>query len=302
MRLPVVAVCVVLGASASAQERYVPVAEGVRLHYRAVSRGDGGGGGNALETWMIPAEAWLYPALLPLAEGRRLIFFDTRGRGASDPVERDEDLSFWFDVADIETLQDALGIEKAWILGWSYLGAVAGRYAIDYPDRVSGLVLVGPLGPRALTPDDVTPADRDETGVKELERMREDGIDISDPERFCRAENALFIDTRVPDERARARIEVPCELPNEWSNNVARVFARAGESLGSWDWRGEAQTVPVRTLVIVGSQDPGLSAQHWADSLPGATLTTLDGVGHFPWVESPAAFFGAVRDFVALTP
>lgn len=294
MRLIVVAICAMLGPGASAQESYVQVADELRLHYREVGAGP--------ETWIVPAEAWLYPALVPLAEGRRIIFYDTRGRGASDPVERDEDLSFWLDVADIELIQDALEVETSWLVGWSYLGAVVGRYAIDHPDRVSGLVLIGPLGPRALTPDEVSTAESSEAGVRELARMREDGVDVSDPETYCRAENGLFIETRVPDERVRSRIRVPCDHPNEWSLNVSRVFARIGESLGSWDWQNEARNTRVKTLVVVGSHDPQLSARHWAESLPAAKLVTLEGVGHFPWVEDPESFFDTVREFVAVMP
>ena len=287
----------VLTASAVAQDAklgYVEVASDVRLHYRVV-----GNGGVGSETWIVPAAAWLYPALAPLAEEHRVVFYDTRGRGRSDPVERDEDLSFWLDVADLESLQDALEIDTAWLVGWSYLGAVAGRYAIEHPQRVTGLVLISPLGPRALTPDEVPPPAEEEVGEKELERMRNQGLDVREPAAYCRAENELFIRTRVPNEQARPRVHLPCDLPNEWSQNVARVFARVGESLGSWDWRAEARDAAMPVLVIVGSHELQVGSREWAESLPNATLVVLPRVGHFPWVEDPVRFFDVVGAFGA---
>lgn len=109
--------------------------------------------GDGPETWIIPSAAWLYPGLVPLAsEGRTLVFFDTRARGASDPVERDEDLAFHYDVADLEALRAALEIDEAYVVGWSYLGAVAGRYAIEHPDRVEGPRSREPVGAARVDP------------------------------------------------------------------------------------------------------------------------------------------------------
>jgi len=54
-------------------------------------------------------------------------------------------------------------------------------------------------------------------------------------------------------------------------------------------------------LVLHGSQDPipVSAAKEWAAAFPNARLLLLEGVGHFPYVEAPGAFFPAVDVFLA---
>lgn len=60
-------------------------------------------------------------------------------------------------------------------------------------------------------------------------------------------------------------------------------------------------TVDAETLVVAGGADrltPLAAAEAVAASIPHAALTVLDGVGHYPWVESPS-FAPAVEEFLA---
>jgi pimeloyl-ACP methyl ester carboxylesterase len=54
-------------------------------------------------------------------------------------------------------------------------------------------------------------------------------------------------------------------------------------------------------LVLHGTEDtiPMAAAEEWVETLPNARLHPLSGVGHFPWVEDPGAFFPAARAFLA---
>lgn len=56
--------------------------------------------------------------------------------------------------------------------------------------------------------------------------------------------------------------------------------------------------VPVR--VVHGARDPRplWALQPMLAALPRVALTVLDGVGHLPWLEDPAAFHAVARDFV----
>lgn len=60
-------------------------------------------------------------------------------------------------------------------------------------------------------------------------------------------------------------------------------------------------TITAETLVVAGGADllTGVAAaEAVAASIPGATLTVMEGVGHYPWVESPAAFSALVEEFL----
>jgi pimeloyl-ACP methyl ester carboxylesterase len=71
-------------------------------------------------------------------------------------------------------------------------------------------------------------------------------------------------------------------------------------SLGDYDWRPGLKDVKAPTLVIHGEVDPipVVSAVEWASALPNALLLVLPNVGHFPYLEAPDAFFGAVEQFL----
>jgi proline iminopeptidase len=82
-----------------------------------------------------------HPAFSALADNYEVIYVDYRGRGCSDPVADYRTITFAQDVADIEALRDALGLERLHIYGFSYGGMVAQAYALAHPDRVTSLVL-----------------------------------------------------------------------------------------------------------------------------------------------------------------
>ncbi|MEW5809731.1 MAG: alpha/beta fold hydrolase [Actinomycetota bacterium] len=76
-----------------------------------------------------------------LASKRRLIRYDERGCGMSDWAVGDFTFEDW--VTDLETVVDALDLDRFPLLGVSQGGAVAVAYAARHPARVSRLILVG---------------------------------------------------------------------------------------------------------------------------------------------------------------
>lgn len=60
-------------------------------------------------------------------------------------------------------------------------------------------------------------------------------------------------------------------------------------------------TITAPTLVVAGGADeltPVAAAEAITAGIEGSTLTVMEGVGHYPWVESPAAFSALVEDFL----
>ena len=78
----------------------------------------------------------------PLMLTRRVVLYDLRGHGGS-PLGDDADGSLAQLGADLIDVLDDAGIERAAIAGFSLGGTIAMRAAIDAPDRVSALALVG---------------------------------------------------------------------------------------------------------------------------------------------------------------
>jgi pimeloyl-ACP methyl ester carboxylesterase len=82
------------------------------------------------------------------AKGYRVIAYDRIGYGYSSRTPPTPDrYTCESNAQDLAALLDALGIERAALVGWSYGGAVVQTLAREAPERVSHLVLVGAVGP-----------------------------------------------------------------------------------------------------------------------------------------------------------
>src|SRR4051794_16959245 len=113
-------------------------ADGVELHYELTGPEGtpvvafSNSLGTTLEMWdaQVPA----------LSDRYRLLRYDTRGHGRSEVVDRPASID---DLAgDLAALLDALGIDKAHVLGLSLGGMTAQSFAVRYPQRLSSLVLM----------------------------------------------------------------------------------------------------------------------------------------------------------------
>ena len=112
-------------------------ANGLRFHAL-----DWGGQGQ----WLVllhglASQAHIWDLVAPgLTDSFRVIAIDQRGHGLSDKPDNGYD--FATITADLDATLDALNIAQAMMAGHSWGGNVALQYAVEHPDRVSGLVLI----------------------------------------------------------------------------------------------------------------------------------------------------------------
>lgn len=95
-----------------------------------------------------PAGARFYDRLARFA---RVIVLDKRGAGLSDPVEGTPTIDERMD--DVRAVMDAVGSERAAILGTSEGGALGAVVAATHPDRADALVMAGSAARFAAGPD-----------------------------------------------------------------------------------------------------------------------------------------------------
>jgi pimeloyl-ACP methyl ester carboxylesterase len=88
-----------------------------------------------------------------LASIGRLILFDKRGTGLSDPVPLDALPSPEQRMTDVRAVMDAVGSERATLVGYSEGGTMCTLFAATYPDRAAGLVLIGSYARSVWAPD-----------------------------------------------------------------------------------------------------------------------------------------------------
>ncbi|PWE17492.1 alpha/beta hydrolase [Marinicauda salina] len=232
------------------------------------------------------------PIFRELARDHTFIRYDERGNGLSDWDVGD--LSFDAFVSDLETVVDALKLERFPLLGISQGASVSIEYAIRHPGRVSHLILFGgyAAGWRVnATPEQI--AERE--AVITLTRQ---GWGANNP-----AYRQIFSSTFMPS----ASLE---EL--NWFNEFQRQTtsaenaARFLTAFGDIDVRDRLEQVDVPTLVLHSRGDqriPFETGRDIAARIPGAEFVPLESDAHLLLGRDPASqeFIAAIREFVDRT-
>jgi pimeloyl-ACP methyl ester carboxylesterase len=180
--------------SPAIEEGYVETDDGTRLFYQKTGSGS--------QVVIIPLRLYTFEAFKQLGDQFTVIAYDTRGRGRSDPIPDDQKttkLSIQHDVADVGRIRRHFNVQKASLIGYSYLGLMIMMYAMEHPDRVARLVQLGPLPIKFGTqyPDNLMAKDEpgDPKLRQELRRLRsEENYHVTHPKEYCEKEWAF---TRV---------------------------------------------------------------------------------------------------------
>ena len=147
--------------------------------------------------WISNVELnWDEPALAHvlerLASFSRLIMFDKRGTGLSDPVPQDRLPTLEERMDDVRAVLDAVGSRQTAVFGFSEGGLMSVLFAATYPERTAALVLFGVFAKRLWSPDYpwAPKADDREREIAELERNWSERMDLDElaPERGRRVQ------------------------------------------------------------------------------------------------------------------
>jgi pimeloyl-ACP methyl ester carboxylesterase len=262
---------------------------GMRIHYQEA--GDEKAPALVLIHGLISSTLVWSEVFLPLADsGFRVIAIDLPGYGYSD---KPADGRYTIDsqAHAVVSLMDRLGIDSAAIVGVSYGGAIAATIALDYPERVKRLVLVGAVS-------------SDEPKKKLLLRILQIPIvgDIVTPlflgSRWVlrrRMEEAYRrIGKRLDEHMVSARHHVL------ETANMQRAMIRTVRRWNANRIQRQAPLIRASTLLVWGEADshvPLSEGFRLRDAIPGARLIVIRNCGHLPPAESPDTFVKVVRDF-----
>ena len=238
-------------------------------------------------------DSWAWEPLTPflLDAGYRAVAFDRRGIGGSTT----EDVEFSH-RADTLAVLDALGLERAALVGNSVGGQIALDTAIETPERIAAVVSIGSIVP-GWWPG-MTPAE--EAIENELEAIEEAG----DPDAIADADVRAWVDgpgqpaDRVPhDIRELVReMDRAINEPGRVRGRSIRLQPPAAEQL-------DRLTMPV--LAVAGELDfsyLAASAEYLAANAPEARVEIMPGVAHMIGLEAPAELGALITDFLAPVP
>jgi pimeloyl-ACP methyl ester carboxylesterase len=270
--------------------------DGDRVVYRLAGKGPllllvHGIAGSA-ETWrhVMPALAERYSVLAP----------DLLGQGQSDKPRGNYSLGAQANT--VRDLMDALGYERATVIGQSLGGGVAMQFAYQFPERCERLVLVdsGGLG-REVT--------------RYLRMLTLPGFESVFP-LFCKP-SLRDAGNRVATWLGRVGVRSTPARQEVWRSYASladaasrRAFFRSlrdvvdvgGQAVSALSRLHHAAKLP--TLIVWGSRDPFIPVSHAMTAhraIPGSRLEIFEGVGHYPHCEAPERFVAVLVDFIEST-
>ena len=242
---------------------------GLRIAYAAAGAGSpavclvhGTGGSSAV---------WAHQ-LDGLADLAHIVAVDLPGHGRSDGTipKRIEDAA-----AVIAEFLDALGIARIVIGGHSMGGAIAQQFALSYPGRVDGVILVGTGARLRVLPRLLDLLARD--NAKGVELLM-----------------SLAIGAKAPPDLRTA-------LHRSTADNPPGVVLGDLQACDVFDVMGRISAVQAPTLAICGEEDqltPPKYSRFLGERIAGARVVVVTGAGHYVQVEKPDETTAAMREFL----
>jgi class 3 adenylate cyclase len=218
-----------------------------------------------------------------LSSFSRLILFDKRGTGLSDRIGSLPTLEERMD--DVRAVMDAVGSERATLLGISEGGAMSMLFAATYPERTQSLILYGTY---AHFHTWVLPPERFEPFLDKIEQSW--GRDAS---------LSAFAPSRAMDERFR-----------QWWGRFERLSASPSAAImlmrmnSQIDVRHLLPAIRVPTLVLHRVGDTRVSVEggrYLFTNIPGAKYVELPGVDHVMWAGDVNQMADEIEEFLTGT-
>ncbi len=260
------------------------------LAYQVV--GDGPQDILLLDQWFTHVdEGWDVPPIADLRERLagfgRLILFDKRGSGLSDPIATSELPSLETFMDDIIAVMDVVGSERAAVIANIGGGILAMPFAAAHPARVSHLILVDCFARFVEAPDF-------KIGLP-LEAVAP-ALEVAATETGTGVMLDLFAPSHAADARFRrvwARYERSTATPGRTKALVGLIY----ES----DVRDVLAAIRVPTLIIHRAEATGFRVEHGrylAEHIPESRYVELPGTDNMIWAGDLGAMVAEIQDFV----
>lgn len=213
----------------------------------------------------------------------RVVTLDLPGSGRSDGSQPEYSMDGW--AEDLTGLADAARLDKFVLVGHSMTTVLAQRFAARHGDRLTALVLAGPI-------TELPPAAK-EVFNKRIEAVQKDGmIGVADTV----LSGALSAATREANSTL-AGLYRDMLLSNDPTCYIGHCRALMAGSA-----KDDQPRIKCPTLVLVGDQDPVTplaSARQVAAAIRGSRLRIIPGTAHMTMLERPESFNTALVEFIA---
>jgi class 3 adenylate cyclase len=233
------------------------------------------------ETWESPDYAEF---LRRLGSFARVVMFDKRGTGLSDPVAIDRLPTLEERMDDVRAVMDAAQSRRAAVFGVSEGGNMSVLFAASFPERTTALVTFGVYAKRLWSPD-YPWAPRPEERRREIEAVEREWAQL-DPTSLA------------PDATPQQLEWVARYVRRSASPGAAAALLRMNTEI---DVRHVLPTVSVPTLVLhrLRDRDVQVDEGRWiASQIPNARFVELAGDAHLPWLGDSDRVLDEIEEFL----
>jgi proline iminopeptidase len=248
------------------------------------------GGPGLSHAYMVQNDIWER-----IARHRLVVLYDQRGTGGSKRVSAGAPQTMEAQVADLEAIRAALGVEKVAVLGDSYGGLIAAAYAAAHPEHVAKLILSDSPGASwtgmvHLLPE-VFP-DVEEQDAAEEKKLGED-TDAAARASLRNHFKMIFYSPEIRDEYMAKMGDLGYEP------KVGEAVEKATEGL---DLSGKLKDfTQFPTLVLSGRYDMNvapITAWKLARAIPGGKVVFFEKSGHLPAYEEEQRYQEVLEGFL----
>lgn len=245
---------------------------------------------------------YLLPHLKNLSKWFTLVFYDQRASGRS-AIPTADSISLKFFADDIEGIRKNLGVEKIMLLSHSWGAIPVTQYALDYPDRVKGIIYCNP----------VTLSKEYDILIQEAQSSKITGRDstnrsiiLGSPDFKAGKADAyrrllmLSFAHSFSDEKNYDKLNL--ELQPKFKEASQALYTGLGADLRAYNYYNSVQRFRFPTLILHGRADalPLQASERLLESIPNSRLAIFRNSGHFIFIEEPKKFYQEVVTFARL--
>jgi S-methylmethionine-dependent homocysteine/selenocysteine methylase/pimeloyl-ACP methyl ester carboxylesterase len=209
--------------------------------------------------------------------------FAVTQRGHGDSSHPATGYRFYDFAADVAAFMDAINLKKAVIVGHSMGSVIAQRFALDYPDRILGLALIGTFASLANNP-----------GVQEFWDTVIATLTEPVSEDVVREFQQSTLAQPIPQNYFETVVQESLKVP-------ARVWRAAFTGFLQDDFKSEIGNIQSPTFIVWGDKDifcPERDQHFLASAISDAQLAVYSGAGHAVHWEYPERFAADLIQFI----
>lgn len=236
-----------------------------------------------------------------LSEGYQLIFYDQRACGNSQVEIPADRMTFNAFANDIEEIRKVLGFERISILGHSWGGLLAMKYAIAYDDNIKKLILSNSMAPNAKDWDRENVAIAKRYSVEDqdqLNKLASSGL-LRSKEAGQYIEQMMMLSYKAQFYDLNNLDLLHLNIPNNYALRSS-IFMNLSKEMADYDLMRQLKEVKTPTLIIYGEIEPAveLYMNEFTNTFPNGQYKVIEKSGHFPFIEQRGSYFNTLTEFL----